>query len=192
MNVLIVFAHPNPRSFNRAILDTLDEALRACGHATRIHDLYQMRFRAVLDDDDLARNWRGDLPDDILHEQEAVRWAQGLVFIYPVWWFGPPALLKGWIDRVFVRKFAFDFSADGMRGLLQHEKALILNTLGGDAATYSRERWEELLMRPLAEGVLGACGVRDVRYQAFYEVTSCSPATRQAMLDEVRALAALF
>ena len=135
MNILLVYAHPNPRSFNRALLETIDAELCERGHATCIRDLYQMRFRAVLDGEDLIRNWRGDLPDDIRQEQEAIRWAQGLVFIYPIWWFGPPAILKGWIDRVFVRKFAFDFTEAGMQGLLTHEKALIVNTLGGDEAT---------------------------------------------------------
>ncbi len=192
MNVLIIYAHPNPRSFNQAILETVDATLRERGHATRIHDLYQMQFRAVLDGEDLLRNWRGDWAPDTRREQDAVQWAQGLVLIYPIWWFGPPAILKGWIDRVFTRKFAFDFGPDGMKGLLTHERALILNTLGGDEATYQQERWDELLARPIAEGVLGACGVRNVVHRAFYQVPSVTHAERQAMLEEVRALAAVF
>ncbi len=192
MNILLVYAHPNPRSFNRAILETADAALRERGHATRIHDLYQMQFRAALDGEDLLRNWRGDLPVETRREQDAIRWAQGLVFVYPIWWFGPPAILKGWIDRVFTRKFAFDFGPGGMKGLLAHERALILNTLGGDEATYQREHWHELLARPITEGVLGACGVRNIVYRAFYQVTTIGHAERQAMLDEVRTLAAAF
>jgi NAD(P)H dehydrogenase (quinone) len=192
MNILIIFAHPNPCSFNQAILDVVDTTLRERGHATRVHDLYRMSFRAVMDSEDLNRNWRGDLPRDTLDEQDAIRWAQGLVFIYPIWWFGPPAILKGWIDRVFTRKFAFEFTATGMRGLLTQERALILNTLGGDEALYQRERWHELLVRPMTEGVLGACGVRDITHRAFYEVPTVAPAERLAMLDVVRDLAALF
>ena len=192
MNVLIVYAHPNPASFNRAILEVVDTALRDRGHATRVRDLYAMHCRAVLDGEDLLRNWRGDLPADTRREQDAVRWAGGLVFVYPIWWFGPPAILKGWIDRVFTRKFAFDFGPDGMMGLLTQEKALIINTLGGDAATYQRERWHELLVRPMAEGVLGACGIRNVLHRAFYQVPTVSQAERQAMLEDVRALAAAF
>ena len=135
-----------------------------------------MQFRAVMDSDDLARNWRGDLPEDTLQEQIALRWAQGLVFIYPIWWFGPPAILKGWIDRVFTRKFAFEFTATGgMRGLLTQERALIINTLGGDEALYQRERWHELLVRPMTDGILGACGVRNVIHRAFYEVPTVTP-----------------
>jgi NAD(P)H dehydrogenase (quinone) len=192
MNILIVYAHPNLRSFNQAILQTLDAALRERGHLTQTHDLYRMRFRAVLDNDDLNRNWRGDPAEDTRREQEAVLWAQGLALVYPIWWFGPPAILKGWIDRVFTRKFAFEFGADGMKGLLTHERALVLNTLGGDEATYRQQNWHELLVRPMTEGVLGACGVRQVIHRAFYEVTTVSPAERRAMLDEVRELAAGF
>lgn len=192
MNILIIYAHPNQHSFNRAILETVDATLRERGHATRIHDLYHMQFDCVLDGEDLLRNWRGNLADDVQREQGAVRWAQGLVLIYPIWWFGPPAMLKGWIDRVFTRKFAFDIGAEGMQGLLTHQRALILNTLGGDEATYQQERWHELLVRPIAEGVLGACGVNKIVHRAFYQVPSISQAERQVMLDEVRALASAF
>lgn len=192
MNVLLVYAHPNPRSFNQAILDMVDATLRDRGHATRIHDLYRMQCRAVLDGEDLLRNWRGDLPADTRREQDAVLWARGLVFVYPIWWFGPPAILKGWIDRVFTRKFAFDFGPGGMRGLLTHEKALILNTLGGDEASYREHRWHELLVRPMAEGILGACGVKNVSHRAFYQVPTVGQTERQGMLEEVRALAAAF
>ncbi|MBZ4194991.1 MAG: NAD(P)H-dependent oxidoreductase [Candidatus Contendobacter sp.] len=192
MNILIVYAHPNLRSFNQAILQTLDTALRERGHLTQTHDLYRMRFRAVLDNDDLNRNWRGEPTEDIRREQEAVLWAQGLAFIYPVWWFGPPAILKGWVDRVFTRKFAFEFGPEGMKGLLTHERALILNTLGGEEATYQQQNWHPLLVRPMSEGVLSPCGVRQVIHRIFYEVTSVSPAERRAMLDEVRELAAGF
>lgn len=192
MNVLIIYAHPNPRSFNRAILDTVETTLRERGHAIRIHDLYQMQCRAVLDGEDLLRNWRGDLPADTRREQDAILWARKLVFIYPIWWFGPPAILKGWIDRVFTCKFAFDVGPSGMTGLLTHEKAMVLNTLGGDAATYQAQHWHELLARPMTEGVLGACGIHEVSYRAFYRVPTVTPAERQAMLEEVRTLAATF
>ena len=192
MNVLLVYAHPNPRSFNQAILDMVDATLRDRGHATRIHDLYRMQCRAVLDGEDLLRNWRGDLPADTRREQDAVLWARGLVFVYPIWWFGPPAILKGWIDRVFTRKVAFDFSPSGMKGLLTHEKALILNPLGGDEASYREHRWHELLVRPMAEGILGACGVKNVSHRAFYQVPTVGQTERQGMLEEVRALAAAF
>jgi NAD(P)H dehydrogenase (quinone) len=113
-------------------------------------------------------------PKTLWREHEAhCAGRKDLVFIYPIWWFGPPAILKGWIDRVFTRKFAFEFTATGgMRGLLTQERALILNTLGGDEALYQRERWQELLVRPMTDGILGACGVRNITHRAFYEVPS--------------------
>lgn len=189
MNILIIYAHPNPRSFNRAILDTVEATLAKRGDTVRIHDLYQMHSRAVLEAEDLIRNWRGDLPADTRREQDAVRWADGLVFIYPIWWFGPPAILKGWIDRIFTHKFAFDFGPEGMTGLLIHKKALIINTLGGDENTYQQKRWHELLVRPMTEGVLGACGITHVGHRAFYSVPTTTQAARQAMLVEVGELA---
>ncbi len=192
MNVLIVYAHPNPRSFNNAILETVDVALRERGHTTRIKDLYRMGFKTILDAQDLGRLAKRDIPEDIRREQADMAWAQGLVFIYPIWWFEQPAILKGWIDRVFVRGFAFDFTAEGMKGLLGHEKALVITTLGGDEATYRRNNWQDIIIRPMTDGTLSYCGVQNIVHKAFYQVTSVSREARSAMLDEVRALAMTF
>ncbi|MDX1654274.1 MAG: NAD(P)H-dependent oxidoreductase [Candidatus Competibacteraceae bacterium] len=188
MNVLIVYAHPNPRSFNNAILGTVDTTLRERRHTTRIKDLYRLGRKVILDAEDLGRIHQRDIPEDILREQADMAWAQGLVFIYPIWWFGPPAILKGWIDRVFVRGFAFDFTKEGMKGLLGHEKALVLTTLGGDEATYRRNDWQGIISRPLTDGTLSYCGVQDITHRAFYQVPSVGDESRRGMLEEVRTL----
>ncbi len=192
MNILILFAHPNLQSFNHAILETLTETLQERHHQVRIKDLYRLHFNAILDSHDLARIAHHDIPDDILQEQADITWAQGLVFIYPVWWFGPPAILKGWIERVFTRGFAFDFGANGLQQLLHHEQALIINTLGSDEKIYQQNNWHDLLIRPLSEGTLGYCGVKRITYKAFYDVFAVSQSERHIMLREVKQLALIF
>jgi len=189
MNILIIYAHPNPRSFNQALLETVDVALQAQGHTTCVKDLYRMDFNPILSADDLIRLARQDIPADIRQEQDDIRWAQGLVFIYPIWWFSQPALLKGWLDRVFSRGFAFDFTQTGVLGLLPQRKALVINTLGGGEATYVNNRWHDLIARPMIEGTLGFCGIAQVVHRAFYEVPTVSIAARRAMLEEARLLA---
>jgi len=83
MRVLIVYAHPNPDSFNHAMLEKMSFGLQEEGHQVRIKDLYAEKFDPVLHASDLSMLQENKVPESILLEQEALRWAEGLVFIYP-------------------------------------------------------------------------------------------------------------
>jgi len=190
MKVLVVYAHPNPASFNRAVLECTGEGLRNAGHQVRIRDLYHEAFDPVLSRSDLARLAVGETPPDMRAEQSQVAWADTLVLIYPVWWFGPPALLKGWFDRTFTHGFAFRYGPAGHMGLLAPRKAAIVATLGGSAEEYRQRDWESLLLRPTAEGVLGYCGIELCGFRLLYEVPGSARAARQAMLEQVTTFAA--
>ena len=109
MKVLIVYAHPNLRSFNRAVLEAFTKGLSEGRHTYEVVDLYSIRFNPCLGGEDLANLMAGKTPDDIKEQQEKVSRSDGIVFIHPVWWTGPPAILKGWIDRVFSMGFAYRF-----------------------------------------------------------------------------------
>lgn len=100
MKVLTIFAHPNPKSFNRAVLDTVTGELRKKNAEVRVKDLYAMNFNPILSGSDFEQLLAGKVPDDIAAEQADVTWADVLIFIYPIWWIGQPAILKGWLDRV--------------------------------------------------------------------------------------------
>jgi NAD(P)H dehydrogenase (quinone) len=122
VNVLWVFAHPEPRSLNGALRDEGLRALADEGHEVRESDLYAMGWKPVVDRADFEHDvgermivgdaqesaqLGGTLTSDIRAEQEKVEWADALVIQFPLWWFGMPAILKGWFDRVFVQGFAF-------------------------------------------------------------------------------------
>ena len=190
MNALLVIAHPSGDSFSHAMAGAAAAVLRARGCTCWVHDLYAEGFNPVQPTPE-SGNVASDDPLVELHCAR-LQAAELIAVFHPNWWSQPPAILKGWIDRVFTRKFAFDFGPGGMKGLLTHEKALILNTLGGDEASYREHRWHELLVRPMAEGILGACGVKNVSHRAFYQVPTVGQTERQGMLEEVRALAAAF
>ena len=192
MKVLIVYAHPNPKSFNRAILDVVIEGLDSCGHETRIKDLYRAEFNPLLDQEGLALANQGKVPAEIKREQQDLRWAEGLVFIYPLWWFDRPAILKGWFDRVFTHGFAFRYTSEGMQGLLSHRKALVIVTTGGDISEFDQLGASDYIMRPTTDGTLALCGVKNIVDKVLYSVTLLSNEGRQKMLDEVRQLAADF
>jgi len=108
MRILVVFCHPATESFLRSILEALAARLEGDGHRLRILDLYAESFDPVLD----AESWRAHRsdaarPDGLSDHIAALRDAEGLVFLYPTWWYGPPAMLKGWLDRVWQPGVAF-------------------------------------------------------------------------------------
>ena len=107
MNVMVLLCHPNVRSFNHAIADTVVGTLRDDGHHVWWHDLYAEHFAPVLEQEEIQRRFSFD--DPFVEHAEQLRTCDGLVFIYPDWWGTPPALLKGWIDRMFRPGIAYQF-----------------------------------------------------------------------------------
>lgn len=122
MNVLWVFAHPEQSSLSGSLREEGLTALADAGHACRVSDLYAMKWKAAVDRDDFTgepdgrlivagaseRAYRtGTLSADIRAEQRKIDWAQALVVQFPLWWYGMPAILKGWFDRVFVKGYAY-------------------------------------------------------------------------------------
>ena len=104
MNYLVVYAHPNPKSFCHAIKEEVVACIKKKGENCEVRDLYQMGFNPVLGSSDFVQFLQKKTPEDIQKEQDLIRQADILVFVYPVWWFSMPAILKGYIDRVFFRE----------------------------------------------------------------------------------------
>ncbi|MFI0408846.1 NAD(P)H-dependent oxidoreductase [Actinomadura sp. 3N508] len=151
MNVLWVFAHPEGRSLNGALRDRGAATLARLGHRVRHSDLYAMGWNPVVGPADFGHDPRerlvvgaaserahaaGALAPDIRAEQDKIDWADALVVQFPLWWFGMPAILKGWFDRVFVQGFAFGVTDDQGRTLrygaggLAGRRALVVTTAG--------------------------------------------------------------
>jgi putative NADPH-quinone reductase len=135
MNVLVVHAHPNPESFNHALFDTAVRALRAGGHRVTAVDLYAERFHAAMSRDE-HRAYQGDDPivdPRVAAYASAVREAEAMVFVYPTWWSGVPAILKGWLERVLVPGvgFVLDERTGKVRpGLVRLRRIVGISTYG--------------------------------------------------------------
>ncbi|RTZ66254.1 MAG: flavodoxin family protein [Aquificaceae bacterium] len=192
MNTLIVYTHPNPTSFNHAILDNISEGLKKAGHDVRIKDLYKENFDPVLHAEDLAKLQTGDIPERIGKQQEDLLWAEGLVFIYPLWWFDRPAMLKGWFDLVLTNGLAFEYSDKGVRGLLKHKKALVIITAGGSKQYFIDTDALQLIHRPVTDGTLSFCGINDVTHRIYYDVANLSDDERADILKESAILGETF
>ncbi|MGE3770250.1 MAG: NAD(P)H-dependent oxidoreductase [Bdellovibrionales bacterium] len=181
---LIIYAHPNPQSFNHAIAETAERILREAGNDVRTRDLYALKFNPVLSGDDFTSYKNGGLPD-VREEHEHILWADQLLFTYPIWWFGRPAILQGYIDRVFNRGFAFDIKDGAPVGLLKHKRALVFQTTGQAVDAYKPTGLDDAIHKPMIEGTLQFCGIKDARIKTFYAVPAVNDGTRQEMLGEV-------
>ncbi len=192
MKVLIVFTHPNSNSFNHALLENVSSGLKQAGHEIKIKNLYEEGFNPVLDSDDLSKLHNGHTPERIAKEQKELLWAEGLVFIYPLWWFTPPAMLKGWFDVSFSNGVAFEYSDAGAKGLLKHKKALVLITAGASKDYFDKNDSLEISYRPLTDGTLGFCGVENVKHEIYYDVVNCTDEERAEILKQAHAYGVNF
>jgi NAD(P)H dehydrogenase (quinone) len=160
MNVLLVYAHPEPRSLNGAIRDFSVQRLEGAGHTVQVSDLYAMKWKATLDADDVLQRQpdarfdpsldskhaflNGLQSEDIAREQQKLRWADALILQFPLWWFSMPAILKGWVERVYAYGFAYGVGEHsdlrwGDRygeGTLAGKRAMLIVTAGGWESHY--------------------------------------------------------
>lgn len=183
--VLIVYAHPNPKSFTSALKDTAIKTLQEHGAEVRFKDLYAGRFDPVLTGAEIARTRSGEIAEDIKKEQADLLWSTHMILIYPIWWVDRPAILKGWFDRVFLYGFAHK-GAKG--GLLEHEKALVLQTAGEPEEFYRRDGRIPPFHPTITEGTLHYCGIDDVTVETYYGVPKLEPAQREALLEKTKKL----
>ena len=186
MKVLIVFTHPNPNSFNHALLDSIFNGLEEAGHEIKIKDLYQENFDPILKAEDLAQLHQGITPENIAKEQAQLLWADSLIFIYPLWWFDRPAMLKGWFDIVLTNGLAFEYSSEGVKGLLKHKKALVIITAGGSKQYFIDNDALQLIHRPVTDGTLSFCGIEDISHQIYYDIAGLTDKERQTILDDTK------
>lgn len=188
MNVLVVYTHPHPYGFNQGILERIEKTLvdqKQELRTKKLYELYEQGFNPVLDYSELSILKQGKIPGDIQKEHKDILWAEALVFVYPIWWYSCPALLKGWIDRVFCYDFAYRMGVKGLEGLLHHEKALVITTSANSHEDYENSGGVELIERPMTIGTLAFCGIKKVHYKALYSVQKVSDRERSVMLDEV-------
>jgi len=186
MNYLIIYAHPNPGSFNHAIMETITEELRHNGKGVKIRDLYQMGFNSVLKSEDFANMQRGSVAQDVKEEQEFIRSADVMIFVYPLWWAGMPAMLKGYIDRVFTEGFAYRVTDDGIAGLLVGKKVFLFTTMGASIEDYEESGFFKSMGQITDTGMFAFCGCEVMGHKYLPSVPYVTDSDRKRMLDEVR------
>ena len=190
MRILIILGHPDPNSFNHAMASGVYNALRHDGHHVTLHDLYAEAFDPLLPVQEIPE--RGAIPAVIQKHCEDLRSADGIVIIHPNWWGQPPAILKGWIDRVFRPGVAYRFEeGDGGEGipigLLKAKAAVVLNT-----SNTPDEREQRAFGDPLdalwRRCIFDLCGVRTFQRRMFSVIVTSTPQQRLEWLEEAKEL----
>jgi NAD(P)H dehydrogenase (quinone) len=185
VNHLIVYAHPNPDSFNHAIKEAVGAELKGLGQRFEERDLYAIDFNPAMSRDELLGN---PPPEDVRREQEHIRGADMLIFIFPIWWAAMPAMMKGYFDRVFTQGFAYAMEGNTFQGLLKDKKAVLINTMGASRDEYLNSGMFKSMHKAVDEGILGFCGIEVIEHKHLCSVLDASETQRLHMLQEVRAM----
>ncbi|XP_069496244.1 NAD(P)H dehydrogenase [quinone] 1-like [Ambystoma mexicanum] len=203
MRALIVLAHEVRTSFNYAMMEAAVEALENKGWQVTVSDLYAMKFNPVLSAADITgspkdplhfkyavetgRAWKeGRLSSDIVQEQKKLDAADLVVFQFPLYWFGMPAIMKGWFERVFTHGYAYSLQTMYAKGPFQKKKALLSFTTGGNDSSFSPTGVHgdiNVVLWPLQNGILNFCGFQVLEPQLSYAVSHTSHQERTQILQ---------
>jgi NAD(P)H dehydrogenase (quinone) len=186
MKVLVILAHPKLSSFNAAIAQTVVQTLEACNHEVFFHDLYRENFEPVLQAEEI--NKEASLPAAIMQHSAELTSAAGIIIIHPSWWGQPPAILKGWLDRVFRLEVAYHLPGEAgqgnPQGLLQAQVALVFTT-SNTPPLREIDFYGDPLQNIWENCVFRVCGVTKFFRKNFAVIAASTEKQRQGWLKEV-------
>ena len=186
MKQLIIYAHPNPQSLNGQFKQAVETTLRQGKNEVIVRDLYALNFNPVLSLADMAGQRKGQVSEDVRREQEYVTWADCITFIYPIWWTGLPAMMKGYIDRVFSYGFAYCYEQGVQKGLLRGKQALIINTHGKSHEEYRTIGMDQALSLTSDYGIFAYCGFEIKQHFYFDKADRATHETVEQWMEQLR------
>lgn len=204
MNVLIISAHQEKKSFNAALVEKSVSVLTETGNEVRISDLYAMNFNPTAGREDFPDLGETDYINYMLQQQKAsanmsfsadikkeqvkLEWADMLIIHFPVWWFSVPAILKGWFDRVLATGFAWDFGKIYQNALLTDKRAMLVVTTGGPEEFYSKKGAHGTTINEVLyavnHGTLHFCGMDVLPPFVAFSVFQAGEEGRKRYLEE--------
>ncbi|WP_100486188.1 NAD(P)H-dependent oxidoreductase [Sporolactobacillus pectinivorans] len=187
MHVLVIYAHPDRQSFNQAIYQEVVKGLKDGGQLFDTIDLYEEAFNPVLQFSQAKKKATLDSEDSdpkMARYRQMIDSADHLIFIYPIWWYGMPAILKGFIDRVFISGYAYKYVHNIPKGLLRGKSATLIYTMDSPAF-YTRLFRQSIEWRSVKRPIFYFCGIRPVKRLMFPGVRTSSEKTRKKWLRKI-------
>ncbi|EFK32987.1 General stress protein 14 [Chryseobacterium gleum] len=188
MRHLIIYAHPNENSLNHNLLNTVVDTLRSQHHEIIVRDLYKIGFDPVLSLADMQGQRMGKASDDVKTEQDHISWAEQITFIYPIWWTGLPAMMKGYIDRVFSYGFAYRYDQGVQKGLLKGKSTMIINTHGKSSEEYEKTGMDKALTLTSDHGIFIYSGLEIIRHLFFDKADRASSEDLEIWKEQIKNL----
>lgn len=185
MSVLVIIGHQHQESFNHAIAATVVDELKSLGHEVVFHDLYAEGFDPILPHQEIRAD--AELEPVLRQHCDEVVAAEGFVIVHPNWWGMPPAVLKGWIDRVFRQGTVYSFTAAGVTSKLAGKRAVVLTTSNTPRDDELRQ-YGDPLENLWKNCIFGLLGITDFARRNFESIVMSTPEQRAAWLDEARQL----
>ena len=177
-HLLAVFAHPIVGSYPTAVLEAFQQPFRDAGYSVDVLDLHHEQFDPRFTKADHAHFWGGPVPQDVQQMHRRVEAADRLAFIYPVYWWGMPALMKGWIERVFTGGWAYQFGTgvedrgtqDLPASLLPSIPTFLLGIAGSTKRTYAKYGYDAAMRTQIDVGTFAYCGITDVQSHLIFDI----------------------
>ena len=187
MKILLILAHPNKESFNHAIAQAAIETVEGNGHQVIFHDLYAEKFDPIIPYEEIPKNAELD-PELFKHCQE-ISYVDGIIIVHPNWWGMPPAILKGWIDRVIRAGVAYQFlegdQGEGVPiGLLNADNVIVFNT-SNTPAKREREVFGDPLENIWKKCIFGLCDIKNIHRKNYGVIVTSSQEEREKWLKDV-------
>lgn len=186
MKNLIIYAHPNSASLNHFFKETVVESLEESGQEVVVRDLNEINFNPVFSLEDMNGQRIGKVADDVQTEQDYITWADQIIFVYPIWWTGMPAIMKGYIDRVFSYGFAYRYDQGVQKGLLTGKSAIIINSHGKSNAEYQAIGMDKALALTSDTGIFNYCGFEIKQHFYFDKADKASAESIEGWKNQIR------
>ena len=206
MNIFVILAHAEPQSFNGAMFRTAVETFTAAGHTVKTSDLYQMGFDPVSDrrnfnsvkdpnylkqqQEEMHATEVGGFAPDVEAELQKLEWCDLMIWQFPLWWFGAPAILKGWADRVLAMGRTYGGGRIYDNGVFQGKRAMLSLTTGGPPPAYEKGGFNgdiDGILRPIQRGILQFTGFDVLAPHIIYAPVRQTDETRQEWLAAYQA-----
>lgn len=201
MHLLTVFSHPVAGTYPSAVLEAFHRPFKEAGHTIDTLDLHAEDFDPRFTRDDHAHFWGGPIPEGIADMHRRVEAADRLAFVYPVYWWGMPAMMKGWIERVFTGGWAYQFGAgvedrgteDIAASMLPGVPTTLIGIAGSTKRAYDKYGYSAAMRTQLDVGTFAYCGITDVESHLIYDVEGDHNApNRDAGLTQAEQIARAF